>query len=79
MKTAELIPDRLVLEMPLSDELDDGSLAPFSLEMRGPFAKSGKAEERLNYVLWAGAAFLIEGQAYGWLKESKGEITALTR
>ncbi|XP_072562910.1 Fanconi anemia group G protein isoform X2 [Paramormyrops kingsleyae] len=79
MKTAELIPDRLVLEMPLRDELDDGSLVPFSPEMRGLFAKSGKAEERLNYVLWAGTAFLIEGQAYGWLKESKGEITALTR
>ncbi|XP_048840712.1 Fanconi anemia group G protein [Brienomyrus brachyistius] len=79
MKTADLIPDRLVLEMPHRTEQDGGSLAPFSPEMRGLFAKSGKAEERLNYVFWAGAAFLIEGQAYGWMKESKGEITALTR
>ncbi|KAL4660810.1 Fanconi anemia group G protein isoform X1 [Arapaima gigas] len=77
-KTAELIPDRLVLDLSLKS-MEAGFVAPLYTGSEELLGRNRKTREKLQFVLWAGAALLIQGQAYSWLKESKEAITTLTR
>ncbi|XP_018613888.2 Fanconi anemia group G protein isoform X1 [Scleropages formosus] len=78
-KTVELIPGRLVLNLSIKEGMETESVAP-SIPGTEDFAgRNGEAREQLKYVLWAGTALLIQGQAYSWLKENKEAITSLTR
>lgn len=68
-KTADLIPERLLNtpSMEVSREL-----IPLMLEVNAP-------EEKLECVLWSGAAYFIQGQAHLQLKDTKEALTNSTR
>ncbi|XP_060763285.1 Fanconi anemia group G protein [Neoarius graeffei] len=68
-KTADLIPERLLISpsMTVSTEL-----IPLALEADAP-------EEKLECVLWSGAAYFLQGQAHLQLKDTKEALTNFTR
>lgn len=68
-KTADLIPERLLISpsMTVSTEL-----IPLALEADAP-------EEKLECVLWSGAAYFLQGQAHLQLKDTKEALTSFTR
>lgn len=68
-KTVDLIPERLLISpsMTVSREL-----VPLTLEADAP-------EEKLEFVLWSGAAYFLQGQAHIQLKDTKEALTSFTR
>lgn len=68
-KTVDLIPERLLITPcgTVSREL-----VPFTLEADAP-------EEKMECVLWSGAAYLIQGQVHFQLKDTKEALTSFTR
>ncbi|XP_036382725.1 Fanconi anemia group G protein [Megalops cyprinoides] len=75
-KTLDLIPERLVLQLPLEEHQGGGST-----ELSASFSgkKNETTEERLNCVLWAGAAYFFQGQAYSCLKKTTEAVNNFTR
>ncbi|XP_019907779.2 Fanconi anemia group G protein isoform X2 [Esox lucius] len=63
-KTVDLLPERLRLEEPLED----------------PMEESGHdSADRLGLVLWCGAAYLLQAHCYSHLKDWKQAVTLYTR
>ncbi|XP_041643747.1 Fanconi anemia group G protein isoform X3 [Cheilinus undulatus] len=63
--TLELLPERVVLE-----ELEE-----YEVETRG----CAEGEDRLELLLWAGAAYLLQGHCHTYLKDWKQAVTLYTR
>ncbi|KAJ8380433.1 hypothetical protein SKAU_G00012110 [Synaphobranchus kaupii] len=75
-KTADLVPERLILEVPVEEHQGlDSTMQPAPLSGRS----KENVEERMNFVLWAGASYLLQGQAYGWIKDNTEAMTNFTR
>ncbi|XP_036454505.1 Fanconi anemia group G protein [Colossoma macropomum] len=70
-KTADLIPERLLLE-PHHHSAGPTELAAVGVE-------SEAVEEKLDCVLWSGAAYFLQGHAYLQLKDTKEALTSFTR
>lgn len=67
--TVDLVPERLQLEPPASHlQLDE----PAEMESDAP-------KEKLDCVLWSGAAYFLQGHAYLQLKDTKEALTSFTR
>ncbi|XP_035292276.1 Fanconi anemia group G protein isoform X1 [Anguilla anguilla] len=75
-KTVDLVPERLALELPI-----EGHQEPESMMQPAPLTgrKTENVEERLNFVLWAGAAYLLQGLTYGHIKDNAEALTNFTR
>lgn len=68
VKTVDLIPERsLMTSVAVFREL-----IPLMLEADAP-------GEKLEYVLWSGAAYFLQGQAHLQLKDTKEALTNFTR
>lgn len=68
-KTVDLIPERLSITPTTAVS---GELIPLILEAEAP-------EEKLECVLWSGAAYYLQGQAQLQLKDTKEALTDFTR
>ncbi|KAI5088400.1 Fanconi anemia group G protein [Silurus meridionalis] len=66
-KTVDLIPESLLISPLVSREL-----VPLTLE-------ADSQEEKLQCVLWSGAAYYLQGQAHLQLKDTKEALTNFTR
>lgn len=67
-KTVDLIPERLLMTSVASSR----QLIPLMLE-------ADAQEEKLECVLWSGAAYFLQGQAHLQLKDTKEALTNFTR
>ncbi|XP_062874311.1 Fanconi anemia group G protein [Trichomycterus rosablanca] len=67
--TVDLIPEMLVIKIPMEASSELSALA---LEPDDP-------GEKLECVLWSGAAYLLQGQAYLQLNDTKEALTSFTR
>lgn len=63
--TLELLPEKLVLE----EEEEQGEAG----------AVNPKEEERMRMILWAGAAYLLQGHCHAHMRDSKQAVTHYTR
>ncbi|XP_072520857.1 Fanconi anemia group G protein isoform X3 [Salminus brasiliensis] len=70
-KTLDLVPERLQLHPPAAQQQSAGHIE-LSLE-------SETIEEKLDYVLWSGAAYFLQGHAYLQLKDTKEALSTFTR
>ncbi|GAA6098779.1 Fanconi anemia group G protein, partial [Tachysurus ichikawai] len=68
-KTVDLIPERLSITPSVAVSRE---LLPLMLEVDAP-------EEKLQCVLWSGAAYFLQGQAHFHLKDTKLALTNFTR
>lgn len=69
--TLDFIPERLLLDLPMENQ-----------QTAGPTTVNPDSDgmlEKLDYVLWAGAAHLLQAQAHWKLKDTKEAITSYTR
>ncbi|XP_066568120.1 Fanconi anemia group G protein isoform X2 [Amia ocellicauda] len=71
-KTVVLIPDQLAVPLSHAELRDPGSTEPSDEACEGKW-------ESLNFVLWAAAAYFLQGQAFTCLKDSKEAVTHFTR
>ncbi|KAJ8263071.1 hypothetical protein COCON_G00155280 [Conger conger] len=75
-ETVDLVPERLVLEVPVEEQQGpDCATQPAPLYGRS----RESVVERLNLVLWTGASYLLQGQAYSHIKDHTEAITHFTR
>lgn len=65
--TLELLPKKLVLE----EEEEKGETEAGAVAM--------KENERIRMLLWTGAAYLLQGHCYAYLKDWKQAVTHYTR
>ncbi|KAL7836497.1 hypothetical protein AOLI_G00277810 [Acnodon oligacanthus] len=70
-KTVDLVPERLLFEP------HHWSAGPTELAAVG--VESEAVEEKLDCVLWSGAAYFLQGHAYLQLKDTKEALTSFTR
>lgn len=68
-KTVDLIPERLSI---MPSTAVSRELIPLTLEVDAP-------EEKLECVLWSGAAYFLQGQAHLQLKDTKEALSNFTR
>ncbi|KAK3538816.1 hypothetical protein QTP86_015943 [Hemibagrus guttatus] len=68
-KTVDLIPERLLITPSVTVSRE---LVPLTLE-------ADALDEKLECVLWSGAAYFLQGQAYLQLKDTKEALTNFTR
>ncbi|KAI4889367.1 hypothetical protein NFI96_034057 [Prochilodus magdalenae] len=71
VKTVDLVPERLLLE-PHHQSDSPTELAAMVLE-------SDAMEEKLDCVLWSGAAYFLQGHAYLQLRDTKEALSSFTR
>ncbi|MCJ8746994.1 hypothetical protein PDJAM_G00148260 [Pangasius djambal] len=68
-KTIDLIPEKLLITPSMAT----------SRELVPPMFEADAPEEKLECVLWSGAAYFLQGQAHFQLKDTKEALTNFTR
>ncbi|XP_049326498.1 Fanconi anemia group G protein [Astyanax mexicanus] len=71
-ETLDLIPERMQLHPPISQQQQSVGHIDLSLE-------SETVEEKLDCVLWCGAAYFLQGHAHLQLKDTKEALVTFTR
>ncbi|XP_030622586.1 Fanconi anemia group G protein [Chanos chanos] len=74
-RTADLIPERMTLDLPLTCYRLPSDAASATLTDKGPES----VMEKLDCVVWTGAAHFLQGHAYWQLMDTKEAITSFTR